>query len=117
MKVAPAPASSRVLTYVNTARVREVHGDDDATEVTTMSDDRLLEFLLWGAAINYAVLLLWAGMFLLAHDWTFRLHSRWFALSREAFDLLNYGGIGLYKLGNILFFLVPALALVLSGGS
>ena len=28
--------------------------------------------------------------------------------------MLNYGGIGLYKLGNILFFLVPALAVVLS---
>ena len=79
-----------------------------------MSAQKLLEFLLWGAAINYLVLLLWVGMFLFAHEWTYRLHTRWFALSREAFDMLNYGGIGLYKLGNILFFLAPALALVLS---
>ena len=79
-----------------------------------MSASELLEFLLWSAAINYAVLLLWAGLFLFAHAWMYRLHTRWFALSREAFDMLNYGGIGLYKLGNILFFLVPALALLLS---
>jgi hypothetical protein len=78
-----------------------------------MSANDLLHFFLWGAAINYAVLMLWVGMFVFAHDWTYRLHTRWFALSPSAFDLLNYGGIGLYKLGNILFFLVPALALLL----
>ena len=79
-----------------------------------MSAHKLLEFLLWGAAINYLVLLLWVGMFLFAHEWMYRLHTRWFALSREAFDMLNYGGIGLYKLGIFLLFLAPALALVLS---
>jgi hypothetical protein len=79
-----------------------------------VSIDQLLHFLLWGAALNYAVLLLWAGMFVFAHAWMYRLHTRWFALSPAAFDLLNYGGIGLYKLGTILFFLVPALALMLS---
>jgi len=79
-----------------------------------MSANKLLEFLLWSAAINYSILLLWVGMYLFAHEWMYRLHTRWFAISREAFDMLNYGGIGLYKLGNILFFLVPALAVVLS---
>jgi hypothetical protein len=79
-----------------------------------MSTTQLLAFLLWGAAINYAVLLLWVGVFLFAHESMYRLHTRWFSISREAFDMLNYGGIGLYKLGNILFFLVPALALLLS---
>ena len=79
-----------------------------------MSANKLLEFLLWNAAINYSILLLWVGMYLFAHEWMYRLHARWFAISREAFDMLNYGGIGLYKLGNILFFLVPALAVVLS---
>jgi hypothetical protein len=79
-----------------------------------VSKSELLAFLFWGAAINYAVLLLWAGMFVFAHEWMYRLHTRWFTLSREAFDMLNYGGIGLYKLGNILFFLVPALALLAS---
>jgi len=79
-----------------------------------MTSTELLHFLLWGAAINYLVLLLWVFAFLFAHEWMYAMHTRWFKLSREAFDLLNYGGIGLYKLGNILFFLVPALALLLS---
>jgi hypothetical protein len=79
-----------------------------------MSANELLAFLLWGAAINYAVLLSWVGLFLFAHDWMYRLHTRWFALTPAAFDLLKYGGIGLYKLGIILLFLTPALALLLS---
>lgn len=77
-----------------------------------MSANELQVFLLWGAAINYAVILLWFGLFTFARRWVYRLHTRWFAISDEAFDLLNYGGIGLYKLGNLLFFLVPALALL-----
>ena len=79
-----------------------------------MHADELLRFLCWGAGINYAILLLWVFLFLFAHEWMYRLHTRWFKLSPEAFDMLNYGGIGLYKLGNILFFLVPALALLLA---
>jgi len=79
-----------------------------------MSADRLLVVLCWGAAINYVILLVWFGAFVLAHEWLYRLHSRWFALSRAAFDTLNYGGVAIYKIGNMLFFLVPALALLLS---
>jgi len=79
-----------------------------------MSRSELVRFLFWGAAINYLILLLWVGMFLFAHEWMYRLHASWFTISRESFDLLNYGGIGLYKLGNILFFLVPGVALLLS---
>jgi hypothetical protein len=80
-----------------------------------MSADRLLMTLCWGAAINYAILLLWFGAFVFAHEWLYRLHSRWFTFSREAFDALNYGGVAVYKIGNMLFFLVPAIALWLSG--
>ena len=79
-----------------------------------MSREELLVFLLWGAGINYAILLLWFGVFVFAHEWLFRMHTRWFALSRESFDTLNYGGVAVYKIGNMLFFLVPALALLLS---
>ena len=80
-----------------------------------MTPDRLLATLFWCAAINYAILLLWFAVFVFAHEWVYRLHSRWFALSREAFDAINYGGVAVYKIGNMLLFLVPALALWLSG--
>jgi len=79
-----------------------------------MTRAELLAFLLWGAGINYVILLVWFGAFVFAHDGLFRLHARWFSLSREAFDGLNYAGVAIYKIGNMLFFLVPALALLLS---
>lgn len=72
------------------------------------------EVLLWCVGLNYAILLIWAGVFICAHDWLYRLHGRWFKLSVETFDALHYGGLAVYKVGVILFCLVPWLALYLA---
>jgi len=71
--------------------------------------------LLWCWIINFAVLLIWAGMFMLARDWMHRFHGRWFRLSGEQFDMIHYSGIAIYKLAIILFNLVPWIALHLAG--
>jgi hypothetical protein len=76
-----------------------------------MDSGQLFAFLWRCAAINYLILLVWFGAFVFAHDTVYRLHQRWFRLTPEAFDALNYGGIAAYKIGNMLFFLVPALVL------
>lgn len=72
------------------------------------------EALLWCVVINYALLLIWAGIFFFAHDWMYRIHRRWLRLSVETFDAMNLAGITIYKLGIILLNLVPLLALHLS---
>jgi hypothetical protein len=72
-------------------------------------------FLLWCAVINYAVLLLWFLVFVLAHDWILNIHVRWFRLSRDQFDVLNYAGMSIFKIGIILFNLVPFVGLSLLG--
>jgi len=69
------------------------------------------DVLLWCAVINYGVLLVWFLFFLLAHDWVYRLHGRWFHLSGEQFDALHYAGMALFKIGILLFNLVPYVAL------
>lgn len=71
------------------------------------------ELLLWCVCINYGVLIVWFGVFVYAHDGLYRLHSRWFKLSRETFDALHYGAMSLYKIGIILLNLVPLAALYL----
>ena len=71
----------------------------------------LLPFLLRCAAINYAILLLWFVVFVFAHDWTYRMHSRWFRLSPEAFDAVNYLAVALYKIAIIVLLIVPAIAI------
>ena len=80
-----------------------------------MQIGELQTFLLWCAGINYAILLVWFAVFVLAHDWLYRMHTQWFALSREAFDALNYGGVAVYKIGIMLFVVVPLIALVAIG--
>jgi len=73
------------------------------------------EALLWCTVINYGVLVVWWLVFLLAHDWMYRLHGRWFHLSMDQFDALHYVGMGLFKIGILLFNLVPYIALRIVG--
>jgi len=69
------------------------------------------DFLLWCAVANYGVLLLWFVVFVWAHDWMLRLHGRWFRLSSEHFDAIHYIGMSIYKIGVLLFNIVPYAAL------
>lgn len=67
--------------------------------------------LLWCTVINYAVLCVWFAVFVLGHGWLHRLHGRWFNLSVERFDAIHYLSMAVYKVGVLLFNLVPYLAL------
>ena len=68
-------------------------------------------FLLWCLIINYGVLINWFVAFRFVHDWMFNLHSRWFHISEERFDGFHYVSMAIYKVGILLFNLVPYVAL------
>jgi hypothetical protein len=76
-----------------------------------MSIEAAREVLLWCTIIDYGVLLVWFLAFVFAHDWLHRMHGRWFHLSRDQFDALHYGGMAVFKIGILLFNLVPLVAL------
>jgi len=76
-----------------------------------MSIEMMRKALLCCAVINYGILLVWFSFFVLAHDWMYLLHSRWFRLSVEQFDMLHYAGMSIFKLGIILLNVVPYIAL------
>jgi hypothetical protein len=78
-----------------------------------VTTNEIKHVLLWCVGLNYAVLLIWFGVFVFAHEWMYRLHGRWFKLSVEAFDALQYAGLSVYKIGIILLNLVPLVALCL----
>ncbi len=80
-----------------------------------MNIETVRDVLLWCAVLNYGVLLIWFGVLTLARDWMQRLHGRWFRLTENQFDLLHYGGMAIYKIGVLLFNLVPYVALRLVG--
>ncbi|MDR0478219.1 MAG: hypothetical protein LBH31_00125 [Burkholderiaceae bacterium] len=71
--------------------------------------------LLWCTIIDYVILLVWFGALMVARDPLYRLHTRWFRLERVQFDALHYGGMAVFKIGILLFNLVPLIALCIAG--
>ena len=71
----------------------------------------LRDVLIWSLVFNYVILLVWFTALTLAHDWVYRLHTRWFQLSRESFDAIHYGGMAVYKIGVLLLNVAPLAAL------
>jgi len=59
----------------------------------------------------FAFVLFWFLFFILAGEWGYQFHSRWFPLAFRDYVLLNYYGIAFMKIGNIFFFLIPYLAI------
>lgn len=78
-----------------------------------MTVDVFRSLLGWCAVINYGALLWWFLVFWLAHDWIYRLHSQWFPMPVEQFNAIHYGAMALYKIGVLLFNLVPYVALLI----
>ncbi len=73
----------------------------------------LRTILIWSLVVNYVVLLVWFGAIVTAHDWVYRLHTRWFKLSRESFDAIHYGGMAVYKIGTLLLNVAPLVGVLL----
>lgn len=75
-----------------------------------MNIETLTKLLAWCTTINLGLLFIWIIIFILAHDWMYGIHKKWFNLTNEQFDAIHYGGMGLFKLFILLFNLVPYLA-------
>ena len=78
-----------------------------------MNIETLRHFFLWCTIINYGAFLFGFSLSLLAHAWMHRVYGRLFRVSAQQFDAINFGGIYLYKLGIVVFNLVPLIALYL----
>lgn len=71
--------------------------------------------LFWCAAMNFGLLAVWVLLFVLTREWLRQLWSKWFSLSEEQFDAINFAGIVFYKTGILLFNLTPYIALRIVG--
>ncbi len=72
-------------------------------------------FFLWCTVINGVLLVLSFLICAFAGDWVYRMHSRWFPISRESFNVAIYGFLGLFKMFVLGFNLVPYVALAIVG--
>lgn len=76
-----------------------------------MTAETVRSVLGWSALINYGLLVLWFGFFVLAHDWMYRFHTKFFSLTAEKFDSAHYASMAFFKLLVVVFNLAPYLAM------
>ena len=112
IKIASFSYEANAYGQIAAARyVAYLFSQDAERGVKKMNIEFTRSFLLWCTVINYGVLLVWFLVFATAHDWMRRFHGRWFRLSDEQFDFLHYLGMSIYKIGILLFNLVPLVVL------
>jgi len=68
------------------------------------------DFFMWCSIINGSILILSFLICAFAGDFVYRMQSKLFPISREAFNVIIYCFIGLYKIFFMVFNLVPFLA-------
>ena len=66
---------------------------------------------LWCTVINCAMLVGWFLLYALPHEWLTRIWAKWFHLTAEQFDTINFAGIVFYEVAILVLNLVPYLAL------
>jgi len=80
-----------------------------------MDIQTLTTFFMWCTILNFALLSLSSLMCICAGDWVYRIHSKWFSIPREVFNVAIYSFIGLYKVLVFVFNLIPYVALLIVG--
>jgi hypothetical protein len=80
-----------------------------------MTFEIIRSVLAWSAVINLGLLLWWFLFFILAHDFVYRIHGKWFKMSLERFNTIHYAGMLFFKICIFLFNIVPYLALRIVG--
>ncbi len=68
---------------------------------------------MWCTLLNVVVLTISFLICTAAGDWVYRMHSKWFPMPRESFNVVIYSFLGMYKVLFFLFSLVPYLALTI----
>ena len=75
----------------------------------------LTTFFMWCTILNVGLLALSSLFCICAGGWVYRIHSKWFSISREAFNVAIYSFLGLYKVLVLVLSLIPYIALLIVG--
>jgi len=80
-----------------------------------MDIQTLTTFFMWCTILNVGLLILSSLICVCAADWAYRIHNKWFSISRETFNVAIYSFLGLYKIFVIVFNVIPYVALLIVG--
>lgn len=75
----------------------------------------LTRFFMWCTILNMGLLLFSFLMLLFAGDFVYKMHSKWFPMPRETFNVVLYSFIGMYKLMVLVLNAVPWVVLATIG--
>ena len=73
------------------------------------------DFFMWCSIINIGLMCLTGLVCTFLSDFSYKVNSMLFSISRETFNIAILSFIGLYKLFVIVFNIVPYIALVIIG--
>ena len=80
-----------------------------------MDIQTLTTFFMWCTIIDGALLVLSTAVYLLGPGWVYRMHSKWFPISRDTFNVAMYSFLGFFKIIFIVFNVVPYAVLLIVG--
>ena len=80
-----------------------------------MDIEMLTKFFMWCTIINAGLLVFSFLIVAFAGDFVYKIHSKWFPMPRETFNVILYSFMGAYKLIVYVFNMVPWVALVIIG--
>jgi len=65
--------------------------------------------------LAFGFLMFWFLMYLAAGDFAYSIHARLFSIDRPLYEQMNYYGMAIFKMLTFLLFLIPYIALKISG--
>ena len=80
-----------------------------------MDVQTLTTFFMWCTILNFALMIFGFLMSSVAVDLAYQIHSRFFPISREAFNVAVYCLMGFYKIVFFIFIVIPYVALLIMG--
>lgn len=78
-----------------------------------MTIEQLTIFLGTLSVINLALFVWWLLLILVANQWVYRMHNRFFSISKAQFDTIHYSGMLFYKILILFFNVLPWVVLKL----
>jgi len=80
-----------------------------------MDIQMITRFFMWCTILNGGLLILSFLICTFSGDWVHRMHSKWFPMPRETFNVVIYSFLGLFKIAFLVFNVVPWVALLIIG--
>ena len=75
----------------------------------------LTRFFMWCTVLNVGLILIAFLLWVLAGDFVYKTHIKWFPMPRETFNVVWYSVLGMYKILFLVLNVVPWAALAILG--